>query len=285
MPIIETEIWKKNPDKPGTVIFDSLRPAEEVFKELKAHLKAEGRLPDDYFSFSDYRWPDGAMFPRDADIKCNVDFGGSEGIYLDISVKYEKEEQAYNAASGKTETKTSTVTTGFATGKTLGDSIEDLDKMHLAASSVTAAFYGSKPEILKRYARIETGEEEPPYPQPPHEKPAAAAGRGENEVPQEPAGGDKAAQAGKASVLGRLDAGKRKAAENGAAQIYNVEITETLQKTVSVKAKSPDEAESKVREAYRREEYVLDAGDHTGTDFAVTGKAQEHSHKRGGGAI
>jgi hypothetical protein len=49
MPIIETETWVKHPEKPGVLVFDSQRPAKDVFNELEAHLKADGRLPDEYF--------------------------------------------------------------------------------------------------------------------------------------------------------------------------------------------------------------------------------------------
>ena len=164
MPIIETEIWKKNPDRPGTLIFDSQRKAQDVFDDLKAHLETDGRLPDEYFLFSANRnWGDGALFPKDAEIICGVDYGSSEGVYLDVSVKYEKEVPEYNEAAKAVERVQRTVTERFATGKTLGESIDDLDKMHLAASSVTAAFYGGKREIEERYAKIETGDIEPVF--------------------------------------------------------------------------------------------------------------------------
>lgn len=45
---------------------------------------------------------------------------------------------------------------------------------------------------------------------------------------------------------------------------YSVEITETLQKTVTVAAENPEEALQKVREAYRDGLIVLDAADFVG---------------------
>ena len=164
MPIIETENWRKNPDKPGTVIFDSQRKAQDIFVELKEHLKSDGRLPDEYFLFDTSNWGKGALFPRDADIICDVNYGGSEGIYIDIFVKYKKEIPEYNEATQTTDKIQRTVTEHFATGKTLGDSFEDVDKMSLVSSSVTSAFYGSKSEIRERYARIASGEEARLYP-------------------------------------------------------------------------------------------------------------------------
>ena len=163
MAIIETEIWKKNPDKPGTVIFDKSRVAQEVYDELVTHLKADGRYPDEYF-LMDYAWKDGVLIPRDADILCNTNYGGSEGVYINISLRYEKDVYEYNKASGEGEYKKRMVTENFATGKTLGDTIEDLDKMNLVASSVMAAFYGMEREVRERYAQVESGEIKPPYP-------------------------------------------------------------------------------------------------------------------------
>ena len=83
----------------------------------------------------------------------------------------------------------------------------------------------------------------------------------------------------KPSLLDRLEKNKGKAAET----TFYVEITETLQMTVEVRAKSPEEAEDLVRAAYDREDYVLSAEHHTGTDFTVLEPREHfHSHDRGG---
>ena len=50
---------------------------------------------------------------------------------------------------------------------------------------------------------------------------------------------------------------------------YNVEISETLARTVEVEANSAEEAESKVREMYRKGAIVLSADDHIDTQFEV----------------
>ena len=165
MAIIETEVWKKDPERNGVLVFDSQRKAQDVFDDLKAHLKADGRLPDEYFSFDSRGvWGNGALFPKDGEILCNVNYGGSEGIYIDISVKHHvgmTEDEKRNAPPGQTH---KSVIEHFATGKTLGDSIDDLDKMNLVAASVMAAFYGSEREVKERYAQIENGEAEIVYP-------------------------------------------------------------------------------------------------------------------------
>ena len=50
---------------------------------------------------------------------------------------------------------------------------------------------------------------------------------------------------------------------------YNVEISETLARTVEVEANSAEEAESNVREMYRKGAIVLSAEDHIDTQFEV----------------
>lgn len=50
---------------------------------------------------------------------------------------------------------------------------------------------------------------------------------------------------------------------------YQVEITETLQKIVTVKAENPNEAWKIVREMYGDEEIVLTSEDYIDTDICV----------------
>jgi hypothetical protein len=64
-------------------------------------------------------------WPKDGDIFCTADYGGSEDIYLDAYLKYQDE-------NGKMRTY------GFVTGKTLGESDADMDSMSLIASAITA---------------------------------------------------------------------------------------------------------------------------------------------------
>ena len=51
---------------------------------------------------------------------------------------------------------------------------------------------------------------------------------------------------------------------------YDVKITETLEKTVTVQAESHDAAEEKVRAAYYNSEYILDSENFTGVAFGTT---------------
>ena len=56
-------------------------------------------------------------------------------------------------------------------------------------------------------------------------------------------------------------------------KFYKVEITETLRRTVTVEARDYDEAISKVRNAWRQSEYVLDADDFLEAGFEIVGVA------------
>ena len=49
---------------------------------------------------------------------------------------------------------------------------------------------------------------------------------------------------------------------------YEIEIEETLQKVVKVKANSLDEAIDIVEEKYRNQEYILDSEDFKGVEFS-----------------
>lgn len=50
---------------------------------------------------------------------------------------------------------------------------------------------------------------------------------------------------------------------------YDITITETLEKTVTVQAESREEAEAAVRDAWKNAEYVLGADDFADVDFGV----------------
>lgn len=50
---------------------------------------------------------------------------------------------------------------------------------------------------------------------------------------------------------------------------YRVVITETLQRTVYIDAKSAEEAKDKVEEHYRNEKIVLDSSDYQDTEIEV----------------
>ena len=103
------------------------RSAQEVFEELKHRLESQGYLPDEYFLL-DHEWENGRKIPENADFFCTTDYGSSEGVYLDVYLKW--------YGDGRS------VTRSFITGKTLGESGNDLDRMFLISSAITKAFHG-----------------------------------------------------------------------------------------------------------------------------------------------
>ncbi|MBO6267460.1 MAG: hypothetical protein J6M06_04425, partial [Synergistaceae bacterium] len=120
-------IWRPKEDDPRYTERVGTRSAEEVFRELEQRLDGMGMLPDEYFLL-DREWQDGRLIPEDADIFVTTDYGESEGIYLDGYLKWYED--------GKP------VTRSFFTGKTLGDTGADLDRMFLISSAITKAFHG-----------------------------------------------------------------------------------------------------------------------------------------------
>ena len=63
------------------------RTGQEVYEELKHRLEGMGYLPDEYFLL-DADWEDRRVIPRNADLFCTTACGDSEGIYLDVYLKW-----------------------------------------------------------------------------------------------------------------------------------------------------------------------------------------------------
>ena len=141
---IEFERWKPDAENPRKLKYAGQRTAEDVFHELEARLNSVGYLPDEYFTM-DWRWEHGRQIPKGADFFCKTDYGGSEGIYLDVFLDW------YEDGQRKTE--------HFMTGKTLGESGADLDRMFLISSAITKAFRGDN-SVHARYMVV-GGQAEP----------------------------------------------------------------------------------------------------------------------------
>lgn len=137
MKIIELERWEPSKEDSSRLEYVGQPLAEAVFAELKQRLDSMGYLPDEYFLL-DNHW-DGREIPKGADIFCTTDYGGSEGVYLDVYLKWYED--------GKPITK------GFVTGKTLGENGNDLDRMFLISSAITKAFHGDN-ATHARYMKI-----------------------------------------------------------------------------------------------------------------------------------
>lgn len=86
----------------------------------------------------DREWENGREIPKDADIFCTTDYGGNEGVYLDVYLKWYEDSRP--------------VTKSFITGKTLGETGADLDRMFLISSAITKAFHGDG-ETYARHLR------------------------------------------------------------------------------------------------------------------------------------
>ena len=132
---IEFERWEPDAENPRRLTYAGQRTAEDVFHELEARLDSVGYLPDEYLLL-DRRWQNGREMPRDAGFFCRTDYGGSEGIYLDMFLEW------YEDSQHKTE--------HFMTGKTLGEGGADMDRMSLYSSAITKAIRGDN-SVHARY--------------------------------------------------------------------------------------------------------------------------------------
>ena len=132
---IEFERWEPDAENPCKLKYAGQRKAEDVFHELEARLDSVGYLPDEYFTM-DWRWEHGRQIPKGADFFCKTDYGGSEGIYLDVYLEWQEGDKPKREC--------------FITGKTLGESGADLDRMFLISAAITKAFRGDN-SVHARY--------------------------------------------------------------------------------------------------------------------------------------
>ncbi len=138
MNMIELERWRPSEEDPHKLEYAGQPTAQEVFEELKHRLESIGYLPDEHFLLDVY-WEDGREIPKDADIFCTTDYGGSEGVCLDVYLQWHRQNQL--------------ITRRFITGKTLGENGNDLDRMFLTSSAITKAFHGDR-ATHTRYMKI-----------------------------------------------------------------------------------------------------------------------------------
>ena len=96
--------WSE-PDEQQHVRHIGMADAKETFEKLEAHLKEKGMLPDEYFSYSMDMRTRSKELPDFNFALCVPNFGGSEGIYLDIDLIYieeDGEQKSLRFAPGKT---------------------------------------------------------------------------------------------------------------------------------------------------------------------------------------
>ena len=134
---IATERWIPTEDGKGIC---KKRKVKEVFDDLCEVLKKERLFPDEYFLLDldpEQLWPEVHI------IYCFAEWGGSEGIYLDIKmVVYDDTEE-----SGVRDM-------CFATGKTLEETTEAFDRMQYIAGYIHRLLTGDG-QIHSRYMRIQ----------------------------------------------------------------------------------------------------------------------------------
>lgn len=145
---IETEIWTKNEEKKGWLKYVGQRKAVEVFNELEEVLKREGLCPPEYFSLSHtFSGTGETLFPRIDDLYCHTRWGGNEGIYINVDIlHYNKDNSHYE-------------TIPFATGKSLGESIEEFDRMQYIAGYIYRLLMGDG-SVRSRYIKLRENEPE-----------------------------------------------------------------------------------------------------------------------------
>jgi hypothetical protein len=130
--IVETGIREKDSEIPNRCNYVGQRKAVDVFKDLKEYLGQRNMLPEDYFLINVHLEDKDVLFPRNANIIAYADYGGNEGIYLDVELMQ----------NGKL--------TPFARGKTLSETKEGLVHMYLICAEIIQAFHGDT-NVHSRY--------------------------------------------------------------------------------------------------------------------------------------
>ena len=106
----ELDRWSE-PDEQHRVRYIGMADAKETFEKLETHLKEKGMLPDEYFLYDVDMRTKARELPDFNFALCVPNFGGSEGIYLDIDLIYCDEDGKQKSLR-------------FATGKTLQEGVD-----------------------------------------------------------------------------------------------------------------------------------------------------------------
>ena len=138
---LEVDKWEPS-ERKGMVKHAGMISPQEAFDALKKHLDDAGLLPDEYFLPGLWRYENKAQLPDYRQANCCVNWGGSEGIYLDISLLYsENNEIKYF---------------DFASGKTLGREGDDFLRMSRIAAECSMMLNGRG--SIVRFYEEEKGE-------------------------------------------------------------------------------------------------------------------------------
>lgn len=123
-------------EKRGIVRHVGMISPQEAFDALEKHLRDADLLPDEYFNSNSYVWGGVKELPEYTRASCDVYWGGSEGIYLDVSLLYHENGQLQRFM--------------LATGKTLGETGDDFLRMSRIAAECSMMLNG-RGEIIKFY--------------------------------------------------------------------------------------------------------------------------------------
>ncbi len=131
----EVDRWSEKDEK-GRVKHVGMLKMGEVFEMLKEYLLSKNMLPDEYFLIDQDDWHKDQELPEYDYAICIPNFGGSEGIYLDISLVYEDEQRQRQHMR-------------FATGKTLEEGADAFLKMARIAAECSLMLNGHGTIYLK----------------------------------------------------------------------------------------------------------------------------------------
>lgn len=138
---IEVDRWEPS-EKKGMVRHAGMISPQEAFDALEKHLKEANLMPDEYFNPNSWYWKDVKELPDYVCADCNVNWGGNEGIYLDVSLLYRDEKQELKRFQ-------------FATGKTLGRTGDDFLRMSRIAAECSMMLNG-RGDRVRFYEEPET---------------------------------------------------------------------------------------------------------------------------------
>lgn len=145
----EVERWSER-DEQGRVEHIGMLKLGEVFEMLKEHLIRMEMLPDEYFLFNRSEWNENRELPDYEYALCVPNFGGSEGIYLDISLVY-RDEQEHRCRLD------------FATGKTLEEGADAFLKMARIAAECSLMLNGRGSRYTKSNVDVSLNPEQALY--------------------------------------------------------------------------------------------------------------------------
>ncbi len=130
METIDMKIYEPVPGKKGLVREVGFRKAKDVFHELEERLRQLGLYPDEYFVLNSPYDDKGALFPETVTMHCYANWGGSEGIYLEVDLMAVEDRKL--------------VRRNFATGKSLAEDGDSFDRMQYTAGVIYKLFYGER---------------------------------------------------------------------------------------------------------------------------------------------